>query len=137
METSLNCMPDTIVHDYCVSDTGTDPGTCQGKFLQLALHGQDYLVLSPGSLHRYHNQILAHFLHDKGVAYHWATDERLEYDTAEAQMRGGGRFRLSRDEKTLELWDDSHVYGRFDDHRLVEAIAHARHPWSGYRVTIR
>ncbi len=130
-------MPDIVLHDYCASDTGTDPGTCQGKFLQLVLHGQDYLVFSPESLHRYHNQILARFLHDKGIAHHWATEERLVFDTTEAQVSGGGRFRLSRDEGTLELWDDSHVYGRFHDHGLKEHIAHAGHTWSGYRVTIR
>ncbi len=130
-------MPETILHDYCASDTGPDLEICQGKFLRLVLHGQDYLVFSPGSLHRYHNQILARFLHDKGVVHHWATEERLEYDTTSAQVNGGGRFRLRRDEGTLELWDDSHVYGRFDSHGLMEGIARAGHPWSGYRVTIR
>ena len=132
-----NCMPSLILYEYCGSGTGTDPGTCEGKFLQLVLQGQEYLVFSPASMHRYHNQILARFLHDLGVAHHWATEERLEYDTSKAQVRGGGRFRLSRHERTLELWDDSHVYGRFDDHGLAEGIANAGRPWSDYRVTIR
>ena len=130
-------MPSPILQDYCVADNGTDPGTCEGKFLQLVLQGQEYLVFSPVSLHRYHNQILARFLHDRGIAHRWATQERLEYDTSKAQVRGGGRFRVSRREENLELWDDSHVFGRFDDDGLKEGIANAGHPWSDYRVTIR
>ena len=121
---------------FCVFDGVTDSETCQGKFLQLVLHGQHTLLFSPGSRHRYHNQILARFLQDNAVAHRWITEERLDYDTSKLQVLGGGRFRVNRDARTLELWDDSHVYGRFDDHGLAERIARAGHAWSGYAVRI-
>ena len=129
-------MTDMILHDYCLSDGETGETSCQGKFLQLVLERQDYLVFSPGSLHRYHNQMLARFLEGKSVAHHWITQERLEYDTSKLEVLGGGRFRADREARTLELWDDSHVYGRFENQGLAESIAHTGHPWSSYRVRI-
>jgi len=107
----------------------------QGKFLQLMWRGQEYLIFAPSGLHRYHNQILAHFLTDNTISHRWVTQERLEFAHPALVVIGGGRFRVSTEEKTLALWDDSQAYGRFQAPGLADKIAAAGHPWS--RFTIR
>ena len=130
-------MTDMVLHDYCPSAGQSDNTDCEGKFLQLRLDSHAWLVFSPSSRHRYDNQILASLLGTEHIAHHWVTAERLEYDESRVSVIGGGRFRVNRQTRTLELWDDSHVYGRFDDRGLTQSIARAQHPWSGYRVKIR
>ncbi len=129
-------MTDTLLEDYCPPADEIDSPTCEGKFLQLILDQHSYLVFSPSSLHRYHNQMLACFLQGRDIAHHWVTEERLTYDTARLRVLGGGRFRADAQKRILELWDDSHVFGRFEERGLAESIARVEHPWSSYEVRI-
>ena len=129
-------MTSLILQDYCPATDETASANCEGKFLQLVLEGSAYLVFSPASLDRYHNQMLARFLKDQGVAHQWVTPEQLTFDSAKLQVMGGGRFRVDSKAETLELWDNSHVFGPFDPRGLAESIASARHAWSGYAVKI-
>ena len=122
----------TIIRDYCSPDTNV----CQGKFIQLILGGRENLVFAPRELHQYHNQILAHFLDENGISCRWASKERLEYDVSRVRVVGGGRFRVDRQAKLLHLWDDSQVYGRFDENGLVEKLSNKSHPWSEFGVKI-
>ena len=109
----------------------------EGKFLQLSWQGRDYLLFAPSAVHRYHNQILGQFCEDKGISHRWATEESLEVTDPDLTVTGGGRFRVNHSRQTLELWDDSQIYGRFVERGLREKIAAAVHPWSGFAVTIR
>lgn len=127
-------MENVVILDY--SSPGA-PGEREGKFLQLVLGGREYLLFASGEPYRYHNQILARFLAERGVPHRWATSERLEIDGPGPTVVGGGRFRSDATGRVLELWDDSHAYGRFDERGLAEKIAAAGHAWSGYRVAIR
>ncbi len=127
---------DVVVHDYCSTARTSSSGAVDGKFLQLVIDGCTCLVFSPTSLHRYHNQMLAQFLKDRGVAHHWVSREQLEYDTTKLEVIGGGRFQVNHREEILDLWDDSHAFGRFDEQGLAESIARADHPWHAYRVRI-
>lgn len=129
-------MKKIVILDY--SPAEGQPAQCsqEGKFLQLVLGGREYLVFAPRGQHRYHNQILGQFLADNGIAHHWVTQERLELDSREASVIGGGRFRVDNAARVLELWDNSQVYGRFEERGLAEKIALAGHPWSVYGVTI-
>ncbi|MDJ0862557.1 MAG: hypothetical protein QNJ87_10820 [Gammaproteobacteria bacterium] len=127
---------DVLVHDYCSTGRTSSSDAVDGKFLQLLIDGWTYLVFSPTSVHRYHNQMLAQFLKDRGVAHHWVSREQLEYDTTKLEVIGGGRFQVNHREEILDLWDDSHAFGRFDEQGLAESIARADHPWHAYRVRI-
>jgi hypothetical protein len=114
-----------------------EPGNIsEGKFLQLRLDDTEYLLFAPQQRHRYHNQILAEFLQQRGIEHHWATPERLEVSSARVDVLGGGRFRVDEREGLLELWDDSHAYGRFQEQDLKKRISQSQHPWSRYRVHI-
>lgn len=108
----------------------------EGKFLQLVWQGREYLIFVSATRHRYHNQILAQFCADQGIAHRWVTDQRLEVADPSLTVLGGGRFRADARTRTLELWDNSQAYGRFVEHGLCERIAAAEHPWAGYSVTI-
>ena len=108
----------------------------EGKFVQLRWQGQEYLVFAPFKIHRYHNQIVAHFLQERGIAHHWLDGERLAIDDPRIRVIGGGRFRLDPGRGSLALWDDSQVYGRFQERGLAEKIARAGAPWDGLRIEI-
>ena len=108
-----------------------------GKFLQLELDGIPWLLFADPVAFRYHNQILAAFLQEHGVAHHWTAPEALEYDIQRVRIAGGGRFELGADAMTLELWDNSAAYGRFDAIRLQSQIAASDAPWSQLRIRIR
>lgn len=121
------------IHVY--PGAGEEP-VIEGKFLQLVLHGREYLVFASATRHRYHNQILAEFCADRGIAHRWVTAERLEVTDPALTVLGGGRFRADTRACTLELWDNSQAYGRFVERGLPERIAAADHPWARYTVTI-
>lgn len=124
-------MPAPIVVTYCPG--GSD---CEGKFLQLELDGTEHVVFAPSNQHGYHNQILERFLDEQGIACRWdGQDLRVDYPGL--RVVGGGRFRLHVANGTLELWDSSQAYGRFDDGRIAERIRAAAGPWSGLTIVIR
>lgn len=129
-------MTKLIITAYVSSEHARERAEYEGKFLQIALRGREYLLFASFELHRYHNQILTRFLDDNGIAHRWFNEERLEFDCAELTIFGGGRFHIDTDARTLQLCDNSQVYGRFDERGLKEKIAAAEHPWSGFAVDI-
>ncbi len=129
-------MKETVIVTYPHPDEQTDQSESAGKFLQLVLRGREYLIFAPFELHRYHNQILAHFLEEKNIPHRWTGKEKLEINDSGLEVVGGGRFHSDAGRKTLDLWDDSQVYGRFDERGLPEKIARAGHAWSNCKINI-
>jgi len=129
-------MTPTVILFYSATAGASDTGEHRGKFLQLILSGKQYLLFAPAELHRFHNQILARFAADRNMAHRWVNDQELEVKSPELTVIGGGKFRADTANRTLELWDNSQAYGRFDAHGLPEAIASAGHPWSGFDIRI-
>jgi hypothetical protein len=125
-----------VVIQYRSPNAEPEPPEGEGKFLQLVWRGQEYLAFAPSALHRYHNQLLAHFLQDQGIPHRWVTEQDLEFGHPRLAVKGGGRYRVNTSQKTLRLWDDSRVYGRFHEIGLPEKIAAAGHPWSNFKVII-
>ena len=109
---------------------------CSGKFLQFVWRGKEYLLFAQTEICRYHNQALGRFLKENGIAHHWASDEALEIGDEDLSVVGGGRFRALPRVKRLELWDDSHAYGRFEARGLARKIAASGHRWRSFRVEI-
>ena len=101
----------------------------EGKFLQLRLGERDYILCATATECRYHNQILARFLSEQGIPHRWKSEEELVVDRPELAVTGGGRFRLDATRKSLHVWDNSSVYGRFDPSRLAVQFAAAGPPW--------
>jgi hypothetical protein len=112
------------------------PATWEGKFLQLALAGDEHLVFAPRVLHQYHNQILARFLGERGIPHRWIETQTLDVMSHDIVVFGGGRFRVDVPARTLALWDNSQAYGRFNEQGLAQKIAAARHPWHAFQVQI-
>ncbi|HYA39478.1 MAG TPA: hypothetical protein VEI74_14520 [Candidatus Methylomirabilis sp.] len=123
-------MTKTIILSYLASGNG------EGKFIQFTLGGREYLVFAPRELHRFHNQILAHFLAERRLPHRWNNEHLLEIEAPDLTVIGGGKFRVNTEMKTLKLWDDSQIYGRFDERGLAQRIGTADHPWSGYLIQI-
>lgn len=125
-----------VILEYRSPDAPHDRPVRQGKFLQLMWRGREYLIFAPAELHRYHNQILAHFLTDNAIPHRWVTQETLEFAHPALFVIGGGRFQVNTGEKTLALWDDSQVYGRFQAPGLADKMAAVGHPWSRFTVSV-
>lgn len=125
-----------VIRFYAPPGAEPVPAGHEGKFLQLVLHDQEYLLFAASPQYRYHNQILARFCEDNGLPHRWLSPERLEVNFAALTVVGGGRFRVNADEGLLELWDNSQAYGRFDARFVGEKIASADHPWRGFRIVI-
>jgi len=123
-------MAQTIILSYLTASNG------EGKFIQFMLGGREYLVFAPRELHRFYNQILAHFLAERSLPHRWKDAQSLEIEAPDLTVIGGGKFRVNMETKTLELWDDSQVYGRFDERGLAQRIGTTDHPWSGYIIQI-
>ena len=117
----------TLILTYPVSMEEDAP--LEGKFLQLRLVARDYILFASTTEYRYHNQLLARFLSEQGIPHRWEGEEKLVVDHPDLAVTGGGRFSLDVVQKTLHLWDDSSVYGRFDPSRLAVQLAAAGPPW--------
>jgi hypothetical protein len=111
-------------------------GRMEGKFLQLTLRGQAYLLFAPTTVHRYHNQLLARFLGERRIPHRWATPETLVIGSDEVVVHGGGRFRVDPAARLLTLWDNSQAYGRFDARRIAAQLADSGHAWGGFEIRI-
>lgn len=129
-------MKPTVILEYVLSRDAPAAPEREGKFVQLVLRGREYLVFAPRELHRFHNQILGQFLAERSLPHRWSGEQVLEVKASDLAVIGGGKFRVNTETKLLELWDNSQVYGRFDDRGLTERIGAADHPWSGYTVKI-
>lgn len=127
-------MSRSVIISYPAASGAGSPNTVEGKFLQLRWDEREYLVFASFDLHRYHNQILAHFAADLGISHRWLDGVTLEVDAPELKVVGGGRFRL--DDDRLVLSGESQVYGRFDSEGLEQRIGDAGHAWSSSLVEI-
>lgn len=112
------------------------PDAWEGKFVQLTVHGGEHLVFAARVLHQFHNQILARFLGERAVPHRWVDPQTLAIASTDVAVAGGGRFRVDNVAHTLDLWDNSQAYGRFNDQGLAEKIAAAEHRWHTYRIQI-
>ena len=126
----------TEILEYRSHDDTHDRPLREGKFLQLIWREREYLVFASSEIHRYHNQILAHFLTDSAIPHRWVTRETLEFAHPALNVIGGGRFRVDTGERSLALWDDSQAYGRFQTSGLTDRIAASAHPWSHFTVNV-
>jgi hypothetical protein len=109
----------------------------EGKFIQIVLHDEEYLVFAARELDKYHNQILARFLAGRGLPFRWSGEQTLDVNVPGLAVVGGGRFRVDNAARTISLSDNSQVYGRFDDRDLAHQFAAAGHRWSGFALHIR
>jgi len=78
-----------------------DDASLEGKFLQLRLAAQDYILFATATECRYHNQILARFLSEQGIPHCWEQGVNLVVDHPELAVIGGGRFRLRLCENSI------------------------------------
>lgn len=124
---TLLCWPDFTA--------ATEP--VEGKFVQLAWRGADYLLFATASQYRYHNQMVAQFLGLHGIRKHWVGGDRLVWDDPELRVLGGGRFRLDPATRTLSVWDRSTAYGPFDEVQVRAQLAAEGSPWREFAVVVQ
>lgn len=129
-------MIQTVILTYPSLENPINNTVYRGKFLQFILHGQQYLIFASSDLHRFHNQILAHFLMDRNIPHQWSGNQVLEIKSPDLTVIGGGKFCIDIKNKTVDLWDNSQIYGRFDERGLPEQIVSAGHPWSVFSIRI-
>ena len=112
-------------------------GEVRGKFVQISWKGSPWLLLASKDQHAFHNQIIAHFLSEQHIPFHWKSPELLEFDYGEMTILGGGKFLLDWQAGSLLLSDNSMVYGRFDEAVLKQDLQQVGLPWAQLDITIR
>ena len=55
----------------------------RGKFVQLNWRGQQWLLFASKDQHAFHNQIVAHFLSENQLPFHWQSPEVLHFEQPE------------------------------------------------------
>ena len=125
-----------VIIDFSNPGTENKSQLCKGKFLQLRWRDQEYLLFADFGHHRYHNQILASFCESHTIPCEWLGEYQLQVEDPALEVLGGGRFHLDVSRKTLNLCDNSQIFGRFQEKGLKEKIAAANHSFSEYEVNI-
>jgi hypothetical protein len=112
------------------------PSVRSGKFVQIRSDDEEYLVLSPPELSKYHATIVERFcgLRDIRGEYNPARDKYFVNDP-EWDVIGGGFWELDATKKSLRLSGASTMYGMFDDEHLRKDIA-SLEAWKDYAVSV-
>ncbi len=109
----------------------------RGKFVQISWKGEPWLLFASKDQHSFHNQILAHFMSEQHLPYHWQSPEILNFEQPELAILGGGKFQVDWSSKQLILSGESMVYGRFQEQALRASLQHVGMPWAGLTIEIR
>ncbi len=108
----------------------------RGKFVQISWQGEPWLLFASKDQHAFHNQIVAHFMSEQHLPYHWQSPEILNFEEPDLAIVGGGKFLLDWQAKQLNLSADSMVYGRFREEGLKESLAECGMPWREFVINI-
>jgi hypothetical protein len=108
----------------------------RGKFVLIRNENTFYLVLSPTEFTKYHANIVERFCIDKGIEGSYDPEEkRFDISDQAWDIRGGGKFELDHEARTISLFDNSMAYGKFDALNVRETLE-ALPEFSGFTVLI-
>ena len=108
----------------------------RGKFVQIRWKGEPWLLFASKDQHAFHNQIVAHFMSEQHLPFHWQSPEILYFEQPDFEILGGGKFLLDWPAKQLKLHADSMVYGRFHEEGLIESLNENGMPWRGFVIEV-
>lgn len=129
-------MPRLYIENYPSLEMLSNAETIEGKFLQFRWQGNEYLLFATRDEHKFHNQMLGHFLSDHKIPHHWQDSEHLEFADTGISVIGGGRFHFTAKPAKLELWDNSMAYGRFDEAGLADRLMASGHLFGSGEIVI-
>jgi hypothetical protein len=118
-----------------IAKTGVPPAI-SGKFVQIRNESTDYLVFSPKEFTKFHANIVERFCLDKGLEGSY-DHEGKRYDISDGAwvVTGGGKYDLDGKRKSINLYDESLAYGKFQPLGLREKVL-AGPEFSGFTVRI-
>jgi len=111
------------------------PPVYDGKFVHVVGLPNEFLLLSPTGLCKYHAHLVARFCSLRDDVSFLLSGDDGRFTTAGWSVQGGGRFRLSRSERLLLLWGSSKAFGSFDGEALREKIRVAA-GWENYEIRL-
>ncbi|GAB4329186.1 MAG: hypothetical protein Kow0074_25540 [Candidatus Zixiibacteriota bacterium] len=132
-----------IIEDY--STIGFDhlgkpsaDGVSEGKFVHIIGPDDEFLILAPYEMFKWHAQIVSEFCRrHEGVScivLHRGEDAR--FDVPGWTVAGGGHYRLRRGARTLELGGSSKAYGPYNEVILPGKIRTVP-GWTEYTISTR
>ncbi len=111
------------------------PPVYDGKFVHISGPREEFLVLSPVALSKYHANIVERFCHrHKDVMFRLSGDDG-RFTTPGWEVCGGGRFHLDHVQRFLQLWGTSKAYGAFDAEAL-RIKAKSVTGWTEYTIRL-
>ncbi len=99
------------------------PPLISGKFVQIRNESTEYLVFSPKEFTKYHANIVERFCLDKGIEGRYDSEgKRYAISDRAWIVAGGGKYEINQNKKTIKLYDNSMVYGKFNIQGLREKV---------------
>lgn len=133
-----------IILDYCdfyyktIAKTALPP-VRSGKFVQIFSIGTsdtEYLIFSPKPIAPYHADIVERFCLQKEIDGYYDKGRYVYIiHNQNWKVKGGGKWLIDDNVRTLNLFDDSKAYGRFNSKGLQEKIL-SEGRFSGYVINI-
>jgi hypothetical protein len=111
------------------------PPVCEGKFVHVVGPQDEFLILCPTELCKYHSHIVARFCSLRDDVSFVQSGDDGRFATPGWAVRGGGRFRLDRAAHLLHIWGSSKAYGAFDGEAIREKIREVP-GWEGYQLRV-
>jgi len=111
------------------------PAIYEGKFVHVAGPHEEFLILAPTQMCKYHAHIVARFCSLRDDVSFVLSGDNGRFTTHGWVVRGGGRFRLNRAERLLALWGSSKAYGAFDGEAIRRKVNEVT-GWEGYEVKL-
>ena len=111
------------------------PPVYEGKFVHVNGPEDEFLLLSPTELCKFHSQIVARFCALRDDVSFVLSSDNGQFTTHGWTVRGGGRFRLDRTAQLLQIWGSSKAYGTFDGEAIREKLRGVK-GWEGYEVNL-
>ncbi len=113
------------------------PSKRGGKFVQIQNDDTEYFVISPRDLSCYHANIVERFCLSNHLEGKYTSKKMDNYEIADQDWSvvGGGKWSIDEYEKKLTLFDESTIYGKFEDANLRENILLSP-LFKGYQIRI-
>lgn len=112
------------------------PPVRSGKFVQIRHDGEEYIVLAPKDYAPFHANIIEKFCQESCISGGYYDDGRAFRIHASGWLIvGGGKFEIDTEGKSLRLYDESLIYGKFDDSGLAQRLQTTTE-LTGYTITV-
>lgn len=108
--------------------------SCEGKFVQIRNDADEYLVFASKGLCKYHSHIVETFASLRNIDVREnSKGDAVYFVDPMWEVVGGGKMKIDRDNRSVELAGSSQAYGPFDTVGLKSRLTPS---FDGYTINV-